>query len=160
MKSCVVKWLTPKAHSSCGQTIGEHTNWFLYVYLEVKFIFMKGPNDNSQRRERSRFESWWRGSSCWSFFQVECGCLHPVLIVLTSPGTHKCLRDCFHKMSIRISWHCCNFENLIFIVIIITITNIIVTMSSICTITVAGLLISRSKHNRGKSSTSPSTTSG
>ena len=157
MKSCAVKWLTPKAHWSCGQTIGEHTNWS-YVYLEVKFIFMKGPNDNSQRRERSRFESWWRGSSSWGFFQVDIFTLS--WLSKHHQGTHKCLRDCFHKISIRISWHCYNFENLIFIVIIITITKIIITMSSICTITVAGLLISRSKHNRGKSSTSPSTTSG
>ena len=67
---------------------------------------------------------------------------------------------CFRTMSIRLSWHCCNFENLIFIAIKITITKIIITMSSICTITVAGLLISRSKLNRGKSSTSPFTTSG
>ena len=152
-----LKWLTPKPHSSCGQTLWEHTNWS-YVYLEVKFIFMKGPNDNTQRRERSRFESWWRDSSCWGFFQVDVFTLS--WLSKHHQGTHKCLRDCFHKTSIRISWHCCNFENVIFIAINITITNIIITMSSICTITVAGLLISQSKLNRGKSSTSPSTTSG
>ena len=63
----------------------------LCVYHEVKFIFMKGPNDNTQRRERSRFESWWRGSSCWGFFQVDIFTLS--WLSKHHQGTHKCLRD-------------------------------------------------------------------
>ena len=70
-------------------------NWRTYklifcVYHEVKFIFMKGLNDSFQRRERSCFESWWRGSSCWGFFQVDVFTLS--WMSKHHQGTHKCLR--------------------------------------------------------------------